>query len=226
MKKRSAKLEHLPGEIRNRIYSYLFETQRVEISRYMDETIRNHYILTHSLFAPRDPETQSLESLPYKGGMIQTQLSVPFVSTLLYREALCLLYDCTQFVLVSSKCVNRFLDRVFIRAQAVIKHVELRHAMYNEPSLMQHRKLKLLSDKSDKNWCLRCERISLNFKALRVVHVDMTVFDAPIELEVGEPWSLPLLVLGRVGSGNLKGLQFVEVQLRGSRFGEEKLREV
>jgi hypothetical protein len=42
MKKRSAKLERLPGKIRNRIYSYIFDTQRVEISRYMDETARNH----------------------------------------------------------------------------------------------------------------------------------------------------------------------------------------
>ncbi|KAL4751889.1 hypothetical protein BDW72DRAFT_83189 [Aspergillus terricola var. indicus] len=142
---------------------------------------------------------------------------------LLYRETLCLLYECTQIVLASSKCVKRFLDRVPKRAQAVIKHVELRHTMYNEPSLMQHRELEL---RSDKNWYLLCERISLNLKALRVVHMDMTVFDAPIELEIGESWSLPLLVLGRVGSEKPKGLQFVKVQLSSSRFGDEKLREV
>ncbi|KAL4771416.1 hypothetical protein BDW60DRAFT_62698 [Aspergillus nidulans var. acristatus] len=136
---------------------------------------------------------------------------------------LCLLYKCTQFVLASSKCVKRFLDRAPKRAQAVIKHVELRHTMYNEPSLMQNPDLKL---RSDKNWYLLCERISLSLKALRVVHVDMTVFDAPIELEIGKLWSLPLLVLGRVGSKKPKGLQFVKIQLRVSRFGEEKLREV
>lgn len=65
----------------------------------------------------------------------------------------------------------------------------------------------------------------MNLKALGVVHVDMTIFNAPIELEIGESRSLPLLVLGRAASGKPE-LQFVKVYLRGSRFGEEKLREV
>ncbi|KAL5001437.1 hypothetical protein BDV10DRAFT_6248 [Aspergillus recurvatus] len=223
MKNHPAKLERLPGEIRNKIYSYVFGTQRVEISRYMDETTCNHYHLTHKLLAPRDPETQNLTSLPYRSGKIQTQLSVPFVSTLLYRDTLCLLYDCTQFVFVSSKCVKRFLDRVPERVQAVIKHVELRHTMYNEPSLLRHRELKI---RSDKNWYLLCERISSDLRALRVVHVDMMVFDAAVGLNVGESWSLPLLALGRVGGGRSRELQFVKVRLRSSRFEDEKLREV
>ncbi|KAL5047974.1 hypothetical protein BDW71DRAFT_30567 [Aspergillus fruticulosus] len=122
----------------------------------MGESTCNHYNLTHKLLARRDPETQNLTGLPYKSGKIQAQLSVPFVSTLLYRDALCLLYDCTQFVFASPKCVKWFLDRVPKRAQAVIKHVELRPTMYNEVSLMRHRELKL---RSDKNWYWLCERM-------------------------------------------------------------------
>ncbi|KAL4734011.1 hypothetical protein BDV11DRAFT_69500 [Aspergillus similis] len=132
MKKRSTKLERLPGEIRNRIYSYLFDTQRVEINKCMDKTTAIT-IFSSTDSSLRDPETQNLESLPYKSGKIQTQLSVRFVFTLLSRETLCLLYDCTLFVLASSKCVKIFLDRVPKHAQAVIKHVELRHTMYKEP---------------------------------------------------------------------------------------------
>lgn len=66
--------------------------------------------------------------------------------------------------------------------------------MYNEPSLNTFREIKLRSDKS---WYMLCERISMSFTALSVLHVDMGVFDAPIELEVGESWSLPILALGR-----------------------------
>ncbi|KAL6233870.1 hypothetical protein BDW75DRAFT_231580 [Aspergillus navahoensis] len=151
------------------------------------ERLPDHlYHLIHKLLAPRDIETQSLTSLPYKSGKIQTQLSV---SILLYRDNLCLLYDCTQFVFASSKCSS------------------------STSSFSIPRKLKL---RSDENWYLLCERITLDLKALRIVLVDSTVFDAPFELEVGES----------VRDGRSKGAADHEVQLKSSRSKDERLRDV
>ncbi|RDW93256.1 uncharacterized protein DSM5745_00578 [Aspergillus mulundensis] len=223
MKSPEAKLERLPGEIRNRLYSYLFDIQRVEISRYMDENT-GHSHLTHKLLPPRNLHTQNPTMLQYnKKGKLQTQLCISFVSKQFYQETLCLLYDCTQFVFSNTKCVYKFLNRVPRRAQAAIKHIELHHTMYNEPTSLEHREIKL---RSDKNWYSLCEKISLTFKALSVLHVDMWVVCPSAGLEIGEPWSLPLLALSRVGKGKSKGLQFVKIQLRSPRFADVKLEHV
>lgn len=96
--------------------------------------------------------------------------------------------------------------------------------MYNEPRLNMFRELKLRSDKS---WYMLCEKISTSFTALSVLHVDMTIFDAPIELEVGESWSLPILALGRAkGMGKAGALRFASVNLTSYRFDYEKVRNV
>ncbi|KAL4919372.1 hypothetical protein BDW62DRAFT_217009 [Aspergillus aurantiobrunneus] len=214
---------NLPPEIRNQIYSYLFLPQRVQIHRRKDTNARSHYRLYHCQLAPRDPSTQRHVCLPRKT-KIQTQFSVPFVSKQTYYDTICLLYACTQFVFTSPKCISRFLEKAPKQAQAAIEHIELHHTMYNEPSLHKFRELKL---RSDKNWYLLCERISVNFAALSVLHVDMSVFDAPIELEVGESWSLPILALGRgkwrVGNG---ALRFARVNLTSGQFEDEKVRSV
>ncbi|KAL3451302.1 hypothetical protein BJX65DRAFT_239779 [Aspergillus insuetus] len=98
--------------------------------------------------------------------------------------------------------------------------------MYNEPSLSQFRPVKL---RSDQNWFVVCERMADAFTNLSVLHVHMTVFDAPIDLEVGEDWSLPLLVFSSNGGGkkgNDGGLRFVKVKLGYPHASEEKIRSV
>ncbi|KAL4911604.1 hypothetical protein BDW74DRAFT_10635 [Aspergillus multicolor] len=224
MKNAEAKLDRLPGEIRNRIYSHLFDVQRVEISRSMDENT-GHRRLTHKLLPPRSLRTQTPTMLQYnKKSETQTQLCVPFVSKLFYNDTLCMLYECTQFAFANTKCVYKFLSRTPKCAQAAIKHIELHHTMYNEPSSLAHREIKL---RSDKNWYSLCAKISLTFDALSVLHVDMWVICPSASLEVGEPWSLPLLALGRrEGKGKQKGLQFVKIQLRSPRFADVKLEHV
>ncbi|KAL4781180.1 hypothetical protein BJX76DRAFT_363815 [Aspergillus varians] len=219
----------LPPEIRNQIYSYIFLPQRVQIHRYQDPRIRNHYRLYHKQLSARDPSTQKQAFFPYNNKRFQTQLSLPFVSKQSYQDTLCLLYACTQFVFPSPKVISRFLEKAPKQAQAAIEHIELHHTMYNEPSLLRFREVKLRSDKS---WYLLCERISLTFTALSVVHVDLKVFDAPIELEVGESWSLPILALRGAkaraarGEGRLGVLRFARVKLKSHRFECEKIRDV
>ncbi|BCS27458.1 uncharacterized protein APUU_60506A [Aspergillus puulaauensis] len=219
----------LPPEIRNQIYNYLFPPQRVEIRRSKDITkTQHHYHLYHKQLAPRDPLTQIQTCLPFKP-RLQTQLCLPFTSKKLHQETLCLLYACTQFVFTSPKCISLFLKKTPKQAQAAIQHIEIHHTMYNEPSLTTFRELKLRSDKS---WYMLCEKISVSFTALRVLHVDMTIFDAPIELEVGESWSLPILAFGRAkaragrGMGKVGALRFAKVNLTSYHFDYEKVHKV
>jgi hypothetical protein len=153
------------------------------------------------------------------------QLALLFVSKQSAVDTVGLLYSCTQFVFISSKAISRFLDSVSPIAKSAIKHIELLHIMYNEPRLSQFRTIKL---RSDQNWFVVCERMADAFTNLSVLHVHLTVFDAPIDLEVGEYWSLPLLAFsgksGRCGNGG--GLRFVKVKLGYPHASEEMIRSV
>ncbi|KAL4946873.1 hypothetical protein BDV06DRAFT_218023 [Aspergillus oleicola] len=224
---------NLPPETRNQIYSYLFLPQRVEISRIKSLTINTtntksktktkhaYHRLISKLVAPRDPETQVLLSSP-NNRKEQTQLSLPFVCKQSYNDTLCPLYACTQFVFTSPKCISRFMWKSSKAAIASVNHIELHHIMYNEPSLMKFRHIKL---KADKRWYELCERISLTLEALEVLHVNVAVYDAPIELEVGESWSQSILALGKgnVKSGKGGALRFARVKLRSDRFDGQKI---
>ncbi|KAL4955029.1 hypothetical protein BDW69DRAFT_128810 [Aspergillus filifer] len=227
---------NLPPEIRNQVYGYLFLPQRVEIKRIKASTTttkptedknkakiikHDYHRLVSKLLAPRDPKTQILLG-PARDGKPQTQLSLPFVCKQSYHDTLCLLYACTQFKFTSPKCVSRFLWKTPAPALAAVSHIELKHTMYNEPGLTKFRDIKL---RADKGWYELCERISLTLKALEVVHVDMAIHSGPIELDIGESWSQPILALGRgkAKSGNGSALRFARVGLRSDRFEAEKL---
>ncbi|KAL4866382.1 hypothetical protein BDV12DRAFT_135694 [Aspergillus spectabilis] len=222
----------LPPEIRNQIYSYLFPPQRVLIDRHKLTHPRPHYRLHHNQISPREPETQKLKCRPHNKCQrkFPTQLSLPFVSRQSYMDTLCLLYDSTQFVFTSPKCLSSFLKNVPKQAQEVIRHIELKHTMNNEPTLSRFRELKF---RGDRNWYSLCGRIVTSFTALKVVHIDLGVFDAPIALEIGESWSLPILVLqkvkgqaGKKREGGKGALDFARVRLRSGQFSKEAVRKV
>ncbi|KAL2855053.1 hypothetical protein BJX68DRAFT_20935 [Aspergillus pseudodeflectus] len=153
------------------------------------------------------------------------QLALLFVSRQSAVDTVGLLYSCTQFVFDSTKAISRFLDSVSPIAKSAIKHVELLHRMYNEPRLSQYRPIKL---RSDQNWFVVCERMADALTNLNVLHVHMAIFDAPINLEVGEDWSLALLAFSGKGGkrGDGGGLRFVKVNLGYPHASEEKIRNV
>ncbi|KAL3477860.1 hypothetical protein BJX99DRAFT_257030 [Aspergillus californicus] len=239
----------LPPEIRNQIYSYLFLPQRVHVVRLKNP--ENHaYRLYHVQLPPRDPENQTLTCLPHychdensaaelsskaKGQTgknptkkskkrWQTQLSIPMVSKQAYGDTICLVYANTQFVFESLKPLSRFLSTTPKQAQAVITHLELGHIMYNEPSLTKFRDIKL---RSDRNLYMLCESVANAFDDLSVLHVNLGVYDAPIQLRVGEGWSLPILAFGRrKRQRGEKGLMFARVRLTCFQFPVDKVRRV
>ncbi|KAL2824600.1 hypothetical protein BDW59DRAFT_83659 [Aspergillus cavernicola] len=167
---------------------------------------------------------EPLQTTTKKKKAWQTQLALPFTSKQFFIDTLYTLYASTQFVFTSPKSLARFLDTVPKQVQAVINHVELKHNMYNEPRMQLFREIKF---RSDRNWFMLCERVANSFKELNAVHVDLRVFDAPIELSVGEAWSLPVLILGRERKKkDGKGLRFARVRLSCNRFEDDEVRSV
>ncbi|KAL2843671.1 hypothetical protein BJY01DRAFT_248566 [Aspergillus pseudoustus] len=161
------------------------------------------------------------------------QLALLYTCKQTANDTVGLLYSCTQFVFSSPKAIARFMKHIPAVAKIAITHIELIHNMYNEPRLSEYRPIKL---RSDHNWFIMCETMADKFPSLSVLHVNLTVFDAPIKLEVGEGWSLPLLVFsGKAGKkengkgkdkGNGGGLRFVRVKLQYPKFPAWEVRHV
>lgn len=217
-------LRRLPGEIRHKIYEYIFDTHRVEIVRARakdpDRPKRIRYRLQHRQLPPRDPQTHAVPSscgsrpAPFP----PLPLSLVFTCKEMYRETLLFLYSTTQFVFSSTKAIHSFLRHTAPEAQGAIRHLELNHVMYNEPRLTAFRPFK---GRSDMAWYLACHGMAHAFTSLRELHLDLTVGDWPVRLELGERWALPPLLFK--GGG---GLEYVDVTLRVKMFKEEKVRSV
>lgn len=200
----------LPPELRWQVYEYVFIDRRVEIIRAKNDLGR--FRLYSRPRCPRDPKKQTASTvgafklLPLPRGLI-------FSCRIVYSETILQLYWTTQFIFNSTKAMDMFLGSVSKDALAEIRHIELNQGMYNEPRLTDFRYYKLRSDLS---WSLACEEMSLTMTSLKVLHVDLTIRDWPIRLEIGESWSQPLLFFG----GD-DGLESANIKLRMSMFDAE-----
>ncbi|KAL2866763.1 uncharacterized protein BJX67DRAFT_381691 [Aspergillus lucknowensis] len=243
----------LPSEIRNLIYSYVLQPQRIQIIRAKDAS-NKYYRLYHIQLPPRDPETQYRRCLPRyfshsspspspspsptlaskgekkkeptsktkKPKKWSPQHALLFTSSRTAAEIMGLVYASTQFVFTSPKAIARFLKTIPAIAKSAINHVELKYTMYNEPRLSRFREIKL---RSDRNWFMACRDIADRFPELNVLHVELGVFEAPIDLQIGEPWSLPVLAFqGKGKEGG--GLRFMQMKVKCNNFSEGEKRNV
>ncbi|KAF7596160.1 hypothetical protein BBP40_003059 [Aspergillus hancockii] len=217
---RPASFLRLPQEIRWQIYQYLFEPRRVEILRLKEKTAvpskTSHYRLYHKLQQARNLFTQAM--LLY-GEDATLLFNLVFTCQTIYSETILLLYSTTQFIFNSTNSMVRFLKTTSKDTQAAIQHVELNHIMYNEPRLTAFRPYKIRSDIA---WYNVCDDMAEAFSSLKVLHVKIAIYDWPIRLEVGELWSMPLLLFGHHNGG----LDFVNIQLQMRRFKNERLQTV
>lgn len=217
------RLLRLPGEIRDKIYEYIFETHRVEIIRVKIKDAKHpkriRYRLQHRQLLPRDPVTHIVTSRGISFPLSPLALALVFSCKEIYRETLLFQYSTTQFVFTSSKTIRSFLEKTNPEAQGAIRHLELNHVMYNEPRLTAFRWCK---DRSDMAWYLACHGMAYNFASLRELHLNLAVWDWPIRLELGERWALPPLFFGRYHGG----LEYADVKLSMGMFKKEKLENV
>ena len=76
--------------------------------------------------------------------------------------------------------------------------------------------------RSDIAWYIACDEMASACVSLKVLHVRLAIYDWPIRLKIGEPWSMPLLLFGHYDGG----LDYAGVQLQMKRFQDDKLRSV
>ncbi|EAW11814.1 uncharacterized protein ACLA_005700 [Aspergillus clavatus NRRL 1] len=217
---RLSPFQRLPGELRWAIYEHVFTVHRVEVLRLKDKdpkkhAKRVHYRLYQRQLRPRNPGTQVIDSR-------SPRYPIPFALLLtcrsMYRDTLCLFYARTQFIFNTTRTLARFLKITNQDAQLAVQHVELNHVMYSEPALLHNRWWKAMSDMA---WYNACDDLRVYCKSLKVLHVDMSIRDWPIDLIVGELWSLPLLAFARYGPV----MDWVDIRLHMPRFQEDKLAE-
>ncbi|PLB36677.1 uncharacterized protein BDW47DRAFT_132673 [Aspergillus candidus] len=222
----SSGFQRLPAELRLKIYAHLFTTYRIEIVRKKDKrtegTKKPRYRLYNKRLRPREDKSQGNTERPGRWWLKRLPMALIFTCRSIYSDTILLLYANTQFVFTTTNAIARFIKITPADAQASIRHVELRHIMYNEPRLTEFR---IYKARSDMAFYLACEDMALAFKSLRVLHVDMRIYDWPIRLEIGELWSLPLLFFGGEGGTGIK-LDEANIRLRMVMFSDETLRRV
>ncbi|KAE8160567.1 hypothetical protein BDV40DRAFT_302154 [Aspergillus tamarii] len=213
----------LPAEIRWQIYQYLFEPHRVEILRRKDKNTDTsrpaRYRLYHCQQKSRSPYTQAVDHNGHRTRHTPFLFGFVFTCRTIYCETILLLYTTAQFIFNSANSIIRFLRTTSKDCQAAIRHVELNHIMYNEPRLTAFRTFKIRSDVA---WYNACDEMASACASLKVLHVRLAIYDWPIRLEVGELWSMPLLLFGYYDGG----LDYAGVQLQMKRFQDDKLRTV
>ncbi|GAD96038.1 predicted protein [Paecilomyces variotii No. 5] len=208
----------LPGEIRTKIYEYVFGTYRVNIYRSRvpnTESSKRQYRLRHTRLPHYHHKIHDL--MPRKKSPPAIPSALVYTCWDVYRETALFLYSNTQFVFRSTKAINLFLKNTPIVAQNAIRHLELNYIGYNEPRLTEFRKFKI---RSDMTWYLACSAMAQNFTSLRVLHLHITIWDWPMKLDLKERWAIPLLVFARKG-----GLEYVDAILRMHMFNNDQLRE-
>jgi hypothetical protein len=193
----------LPGELRTKIYDYVFGQYRVEIIRgkwtvHSNQKQPVYYRLYHRNLRLRNLDNYGLIDSCSKS----PPMALVRTSSQIWRETLLYVYSNTHFVFRSSKVIKMFLNRVSEDAQREIRHIELDHTMYYEPELTEHRRYKLVSDVG---WYSTCFRMSLAFNGLKSLHLDLDIGDWPIHLETREQWALPYRFF--------KNLDYVKVHL-------------
>ncbi|PWY77180.1 hypothetical protein BO94DRAFT_568175 [Aspergillus sclerotioniger CBS 115572] len=211
----------LPAELRFKIYAHIFEPHRVELVRQRDKDPskhikRVHYRLYHRQLQPRNPLTQVLPWHKYRSLL---PIALPFTCRIMYCDTLCLLYSSTQFIFNTTKAMTRFFQITPKEAQSAIRHVEINQSMYSEPHLTKFRVFKVRSD-----WAFyrACGKLIESCPRLRVLYIDFCIRDWPINLEIGEPWSLPLMRFADYKDR----LDFVSIRLQTGGFNEKELNEV
>lgn len=218
----------LPPELRWKIYNYIFQpSYRVAITRqkpkWTPSPTDTRKRLYHTRLPYRNPKTQLNPHDSKHSQVVRRRNPLPisliFSCKAIYHETILHLYANTQFVFNSTRALDRFLHTTSAQTQEVIQHIELNHVMYNEPRLLRFRVFK---HRSDLAWYCACEDLAVACKSLKVLHINMKIWDWPIHLELGERWSWPLLVFERFGNK----VDFASVSLQMCKFEEEKLKEM
>lgn len=216
----------LPGEIRNKIYDYVFDNRRVFIRKAHGQKIAK----TEESVANKNGPSLQPRSDSAKGKDIRTckpycglysdsiingrrvrhddkrahiNIDILFTCRKAYQESMCLFYANTTFYFSSFKPIRRFLNHCRSEALAAIKNLEFYHVIYGEPALTVDREWKL---RSDDRWMEICTSMSQKLTGLRRLRIDLRICDWPTQLNLEAAWAQPILELGERRFTEVKAL--------------------
>lgn len=195
----------LPGELRNKVYGYVFTREFYKIC-WADKTKKS---LTYQLpkkpvyASPRlDPSISRRRRLfdyprrirsneviePYK--LSPGPAALLLTCKLISEEASSLFYSKSTFTFQNQGTFAAFLDTLSMAKKASIRSLHLKHHTAGNPFLTQYRGWKVVYD--DK-WDDLCLKASDELTSLEELSLDITVNDVPLFFSPDEPWMMALL---------------------------------
>lgn len=204
----------LPGEIRNKVYRYVFDNRRVLVRK------------AHGYKKPKadtdvvsQAQSSSKPSRPYCGlygtsiigkkrlnrddDRAHIDIDILFTCRKAYREGICYLYASITFSFISFKPIRRFLNHCRPEALGAIVNLQVYHVIYGEPALTADREWKI---RCDKRWMDVCLHMSHKLTGLRQLFIDLRICDWPTQLNLKAAWAQPILDFGEQ--------KFVDVKAR------------
>ncbi|KAL5117216.1 hypothetical protein ACEQ8H_004905 [Pleosporales sp. CAS-2024a] len=226
----------LPGEIRNQIYGYYFESdfrcevvaQGTSLEAQMPKTVK----LWAANFQTTSPKlqhaTQAKEEKPTTIRVsrrlgkyntvqgLQTKWStslfaISLVCKLLHTETLPCMYRKTAFVFDAPKRITAFMALV---PEAMLEHItvlELVYATYGAPAKCNDR---IWQQKHIKSWNTACRLLSKRLTRLRVLTMHVKLNNDTPRFNLRETCFLPLLQFRRLGHQQHAALTTVNVDFR------------
>ncbi|KAJ5683114.1 hypothetical protein N7462_006279 [Penicillium macrosclerotiorum] len=185
-----AHFQLLPGEIRQKIYKYLWSDQRVMIGRtktiHQIDGPENHRLARNYLWF-RDRTTHTIIPLKDEDEIPESPMGLILSCRSIHTDVIHWLYATTQFVFYSVKAARRFLKLISPEVKASICHIEIFYAVYNDPQPVNDRTWK---DRSDASWMALWRRLSDELPSLKVFYVDLTLYHRTVlNMQPGDPLS-------------------------------------
>lgn len=239
----------LPGEVRNQIYAYYFESQfRCEIaseSANFNPPALKTVKLWAGSYSTKSPSvqypspTKSNTPLTIRVSRplgkytivhgIQTNwlaslFAVNLVCKQLHAETLPFIYQKTEFVFDAPKRILSFLSVVSNSKLVYITKLQLHYTTYGAPRMAADC---VWQDKHKQSWLRACTAASKKLVNLQSLGIWIRVLDSPLRLNLREAWVLPLLQFRRL-TRDTETLKTVDIDFRtglsGFKFANPRVR--
>ena len=193
----------LPGELRNKIYDYIFEREIYEIC-WLDKTKSS---LTYRLprkphWSPTlDPSVGRRRRLLDYPRYLRSEETIPvyqappgpaailLTSKMIYLEASTFLYRNATFTFHCLGTFSKFLDTINVRNKESIRSLHLKHHTAGNPSLTKNQQWK---HRYDTKWGHLCWKAGDELRSLEELSLHLTINDRRFSFDEEEPWIAPL----------------------------------
>lgn len=211
----------LPGELRNHIYRYYFESglcckmlaRRLSsldpgrtcnprswhsISHLGNPILRYEYSISkerHMTISSIDSSRRYDKAQDVKVIWSSSLYALSMVCKQVYKETVTLLYTKTEFVFDASKRLNGFLDHISRPKLECITKLQLCYITYGCPRWNEDI---IWQEKHRRSWNRACKAASKNLYNLRELKLGIQVNESPLRFNLKERWLQPLLQFRRL----------------------------